>query len=259
MNAGLHEHARRRGAVLAGVEISGARDACDRRFDLGVIEDDHRRLATELEVNPLEIRRSRLRYLHTRAHRPGDRHHLRNRVGDHGSPGGAVAGDHVEHALRQKLRGDLGKEQGCRGCGVRGLEHGGVARGEGRRELPDRHVERVVPRRHLPDDADRLPSDLRGMVFEIFAGGHPTQVPRLAGKEADLVDREHDLIRHERCPGLTGVFRLEVGELLRVRLHRIGDPKQRELALARGGVAPPLERRRRRGKSGIDIRFARNG
>ena len=49
------EHARRGGAVLPGVEIPGHRDGLGGGGDVGVIEDDHRRLAAELEVDALEV------------------------------------------------------------------------------------------------------------------------------------------------------------------------------------------------------------
>ena len=59
----------------------------------------------------------------------------------------------------QELRGDLGEEQGRLGRRVGRLEDDGVARGERRGDLPHRHHHRVVPRRHLADDADRLAAD----------------------------------------------------------------------------------------------------
>ena len=66
------EHAGGGGAVLAGVEVAGDGDALDRRLDVGVVEDDDRRLAAELEVHPLELRRGAGRDLGAGAHRPGD-------------------------------------------------------------------------------------------------------------------------------------------------------------------------------------------
>ena len=45
------------GAVLAGVEISGDGDGLRRLLDIGVVEDDHRGLAAQLQVHPLQVRR----------------------------------------------------------------------------------------------------------------------------------------------------------------------------------------------------------
>ena len=57
VDAGPGEHAGRRGAVLAGVEVAGDRDALGGGGDVGVVEHDDRRLAAELEVHPLEVAR----------------------------------------------------------------------------------------------------------------------------------------------------------------------------------------------------------
>ena len=75
------EHAGRRRAVLAGVEVAGGRDALDGGVDVGVVEHDDRRLAAELEVDPLEVGGRRAGDLHAGAHRAGDRHHVGDRRG----------------------------------------------------------------------------------------------------------------------------------------------------------------------------------
>src|SRR3954471_21888161 len=48
------QHARRGGAVLAGVVVAGAGDRLEDSFEVDVVEDDDRRLAAELEVHALE-------------------------------------------------------------------------------------------------------------------------------------------------------------------------------------------------------------
>ena len=64
-------HPRRRGAVLAGVEVAGDRDRLGRRRHIGVVEDDDGRLAAELEVHPLEVvRRGAARPRGRRAREP---------------------------------------------------------------------------------------------------------------------------------------------------------------------------------------------
>ena len=62
-----------------------------------------RRLAAELEVDPLEVVGGRLGDLHAGPHRAGDRDHLRGLVRDQRAAGVAVAADDVEHARRQEL------------------------------------------------------------------------------------------------------------------------------------------------------------
>src|SRR5918994_918054 len=80
---GVGEHAGRRGAVLARVEVAGARDLLRRRLDVGVVEDDHRCLAAEFQVYPFEVVCRRLRDLHAGPDRTCDRDHLWRRVLDY--------------------------------------------------------------------------------------------------------------------------------------------------------------------------------
>src|SRR5256885_12689447 len=44
-----------RSKVLARVPVPGRLDRLCRRLDVGIVEDDHRRLAAELEVDALEV------------------------------------------------------------------------------------------------------------------------------------------------------------------------------------------------------------
>ena len=141
----------------------------------------------------------------------------------------------------------------------RRLEHDGVAGGDRRGDLPDRHVERVVPRRDLADDADRLAADERGVAGEVLAGRPALEVACGAGEEAELVHRLHDLVGDERRAGLAGVLRFEVGELLGARFHRVGDPEERELPLRRRRLAPGLERIGCRAVGMVDVRRRRDG
>ncbi len=84
---------------------------CGRRLDVGVVEDDHRRLAAQLEVDPLEVGLAAdVGDLHAGAHRAGDGDHLRDRVLHERAPGVAVTGDHVEDTRRQELLAQLGEE-----------------------------------------------------------------------------------------------------------------------------------------------------
>ena len=75
-----------------------------------------------------------------------------------------------------------------------GLEHDRVAGGEGRPDLPDHHHQRVVPGRHLADDADRLASYEGGVVLEVLAGRLALEHPGRAGEEPELVDRRRQLL-----------------------------------------------------------------
>ena len=128
VHAGTREHAARRGAVLAGVVVRVLAQVLDQRVDVGVVEHDHRRLAAQLEVHPLErVGRGPGDHL-AGGDVAGERHHGDARVRDQRRAGGlALAGDDVEHAGRQDVGGDLGEPQRGERGELGRLEHHGVA------------------------------------------------------------------------------------------------------------------------------------
>ena len=154
---------------------------------------------------------------------------------------------------RQELGRELGEHHRGLRRGLGGLEHDRVARREGGRDLPDRHHQRVVPRRHLRDDADRLAPDERRVARHVLARGAALEHARRAGEEPDLVDRGRDLLGGHQRLGLAGVAALGVDDVVGVALERVGDPQQREAALRRGAVAPAVERGRRRPHGRVDV------
>ena len=164
---------------------------------------------------------------------------------DERAAGVAVAADHVEDAGREELGGDLGHQQRRDGRRVARLEHDAVARGERRPDLPRRHQQRVVPGRHLADDADRLAPDERRHAAHVLAGRAPFEHARGAREEADLVDHRRELLRGREPARLAGVLDLGVDELVRPRLDRVSEAQQRELTLGGRRVAPLLEGARR--------------
>ena len=191
--------------------------------------------------------------LHAGAHRARHRHHRRRVVIDHGAAGVPVTGDHVEDAGRQELGGDLGEQRRRSGRGVARLEHDGVARGDGRGELPDGHHHRVVPRRDLRAHADRLAAEHRRVPAHVLAGTLALEVPGRRSVEADLVDHRRDLLRAGQRDRLAGVAHLELDQLVGAGLDGVGDAEQRERTLRRRRIAPRLERRRRRLHGLVDV------
>ena len=110
------------------------------------------------------------------------------------------------------------------------------------RELPDRHHHRVVPRRDLGADADRLAPDVRGVVAQVLAGRLALQHPGRAGEEAQLVQQRAPSPRcRVSLDRLAGVAALGRDDLVGPRLDRVGDAQQRPLPLGRRGVPPVLE------------------
>ena len=80
-------------------------------LDVGVVEDDDRRLAAELEMDPLQVGGGGRGHLHPGPDAAGDRDHRRDRVRDQGPAGVAVPAHDVEHAGREVLGQDLGQQQ----------------------------------------------------------------------------------------------------------------------------------------------------
>jgi hypothetical protein len=91
------EHAGGGGAVLAGVEIAGDGDLRGRPGHIGVLKDDHRGLAAQLEVAALERLGGRARERLAGRHAAGDRDHLGDRMTDQRRPGAAVPADDIKH------------------------------------------------------------------------------------------------------------------------------------------------------------------
>ena len=106
------QHPGRGGAVLAGVEVAGHRDRLGRGRDVGVVEDDDRRLAAELEVGALEVGGAAAAATSMPARvEPVMETICGVGCATSGAAGVPVAADHVEHARRQELGGDLGEQQ----------------------------------------------------------------------------------------------------------------------------------------------------
>ncbi len=77
----------------------------------------------------------------------------------------AAAEEQVHHARRDvRLLEQADQGHGGQRGQLAGLDHGRVARGQGRRELPGDLQQRVVPRRDERADTDRLVRDPAGHV-----------------------------------------------------------------------------------------------
>ena len=156
--------------------------------------------------------------------------------------GVAVAGDHVEHARGQELRGQLGEQRRGRRRGVAGLEDDACCR----RPAParsSRPSSSAGSSRGSPGRRRRSAPGVRGgVVLEVLPRRLALEHPGGAGEEPDLVDRRRQLLVDGEADRLAGVAGLDVDELARALLERVGDLEQRQLALGRGGVAPGLER-----------------
>jgi hypothetical protein len=136
--------------------------------------------------------------------------------------------------------GSLGRElrelDGADRGGLSRLQDDRAARGQRRADLPDRHHQRVVPRRDLADHAHRLAPDDRGAALHVLARRRALHGAAGAGEEAQVVRAERDLVVQEGLAWLAGVRGLEIGDLLGVLLDQVRELEQRRAALAGRGV-----------------------
>ncbi len=161
--------------------------------------------------------------------------------------------DDVEHAPGQPgLAAELGEAMRGQRSEFRGLAHRGVAGGEGRGDLPAQEIQRQVPRRDQARYAAWSPkSDIQRPGVGLMGVGPGVQDGRR--EEAKVLNRPGDVHRAGERERLTGVDRLEPGELVDVGLDQVGEPKQDPAALRGGRDRPPPEGPPRRRDGGLDV------
>ena len=163
-----------------------------------------------------------------------------------------VAGDHVQHARREDLPGQLGEAQRRQRRLLRRLDDLYVPSRERRADLPDGHHQRVVPGCDPSDDPHRLAADHRGVAAHVLAGRLALEHPRRAREEAQVVRRDGHLVARVR-KRLADVLRLQLGQLFGVVLDRGCELEQRLGALARSGLEPLGQRGLRRLDGAVDV------
>ena len=165
--------------------------------------------------------------------------------GDRLAHDGPGAGDEVEHPGRKAgVVDDLGEDERVERRYLARLEHDRAACADGGRDLRHDLVQRVVPRRDAPDDAQRFPHDERvadlllegELVDNVDVGAHDH------GRQAGL---DH-LREHHRHPDLAG-------DGLRDLLHTGVEAFVQLLEVLR----PLLDRRRAPGLEGPACRLGR--
>jgi hypothetical protein len=252
-------------AHLAFVVEDPGHGAADRGVHIGVGEHDVRRLAAQLEGQPLQraggLAHDRLADLGGTGE--GDLVHARI-VHQRHADLAAGAGDDVEDALRQpRLLAQLGElERGQRRLRGR-LQHHGVAGGQRGGDLPRREQEGEVPGHDCADHADRLPQREReGVVpqrqrLAVDLAGPAAEVPEHLGRERDL-----DLAGIEQR--LAGAQALQPRHLVQVLLDQLAQPPHDPPALVGAHLGPRalvegLAGRRHRGVDVALVGFADGG
>ena len=243
----MHEEPVGGGAGLAHVAHLREHRAVDGRVDVGVVEDQERRVAAQLHADPLELVGGLLDQLLPDPGGAGEAHLAQPRVGhDRGADLlGAGRRDDVEHAVRQPRLGERrGEGQHRQRRLLGGLDDHRAAGGDGRADLAGAHGEREVPGRHEEAGADRL---LDGQQPAAAGRGlHPAAVDahRLLGEPAQelvavghlaggLLERLAHLEAHQR------------GELVAARGHQLEGAPQDLAPLAGRGARPAVLGRHR--------------
>ena len=194
---------------------------------LDVVEHQHRRLAAELEVHPLEVSAAvRAMCLPVCTDPVSDDHvHLGWLISacPVGSPRPVITFStpfgRMSAASSANLHGRDRRRLGR-------FQHDRVARRESGADLPDRHHQRVVPRRDLPDHPHRFATRERGVALHVLAGRPALQAARGAGEEAQVVGHHRKLVVYDGRERLAGIQRLGAGDLLAVLFEEVGERKQ---------------------------------
>src|ERR1700720_317014 len=238
----LDEQARAGGAYLTLAVKDAVVGALHRSVEIGVGEDDVRRLAAQLEGDALDGVGGAAHDVAPDLGRAGERDLGHLRVLHQGvADRRAAARDDVQDARRQAGLGPPLGGLECRQRRVGGrLVHHRVAAGQRRRDLPQRLDEREVPRGDRGDQPDRLAQG----VGEHERTGHRQRVAGdLVGPAGEVAQRvargrQVDVARIE--DRLTLFERLGQGELVDARLEGVGDLVEQPAAVTGRRLLAPV-------------------
>ena len=182
-------------------------------------------------MRAFERGRRDLEHLLSGRDRSGERDHPHRRCRYERLTDLVAATEHdVGHAGRQQITDQLEEAQRRERRDLRRLEHERVARCQRRRHLPGRHHQRVVPRRDLRDDADRIAANHR--CWPAGTGRrriHRGTAPRR--RRTEHARRWRDLVVQRRRVRFAAVVRSSQRQLLAMRFDAIGDLREHRGAI----------------------------
>jgi hypothetical protein len=196
-HAFLHKDARTGAADLALVEPDRIDHAFDSPIEIGVVEHDERRLATQLQRQRLARTGGLLADDAADLRRAGECDLVDPVMLDDQRTCFAFAGHDVQHARRQAgSSGQFGKQERRQRGEFGGLEDHGIAQRQCWRDLPGEHQQRKIPRDDLADHTNRhmvgefafLQLRPACVMVEMPGGERHVDVARLANRLA-VVDR----------------------------------------------------------------------
>ncbi|MCY1359625.1 hypothetical protein D9M69_462070 [compost metagenome] len=225
------------GAALAVQGEDGEQRGVQGAVEVGVVEDQHRRLAAQLHGVLLQAGGLHDLAAGGGAAGEGDRAHVR--VTDQGvARGGAVTLHHVQHAFGDAgFQGQTAQFVGGQRRQLAHLQHGGVAQGQAGRGLPGGGHEGHVPRRHQAAHTHRLVEGVvehlvvHRVAVAVHAGadlGEELEVVRGAGDQhiLRLVDRQ------------AGVQGFQLGQVRHILVDQLTQLAHQPGAFLGGGVGP---------------------
>ncbi len=251
----MDDDPRARHAGLAGRGEHTADDPIGRGVEVGVVENDLRRFAAQLERDAGEVLGGGVRDQLADRGRAGEGDLVHAGMTDQrGSDLRSPAGEDVEHARREtRLLDKSGQRERAYGRIVARLRDHGAPGRQGRRELPRQQEQRRVPRHDRRDHTERL-----------VAGVH--EEVRLVSRDhlaLDLVSKPGEVVeplgqrRHLAChlaQQLAVVLGLQFRESVGVARDQVGQPAQQPTAVGRGVPAPlAVERAARRRDRLVDV------
>jgi hypothetical protein len=218
----LDEEARPGEADLPGVVV--LLDGLGHRgVQVGVGEDEHRRLAAEFEADRGQVLAGGGGHDPAGRHRPGEADAAHPRMADEGVARLlADALDDVEHAGGQaRFGGYVSQERGGEGAPLGGLQHHGAPRGQRRSDLPRGEHERSVPRGDEHGHARGVPGDVVGVAPGLEV--RVTELGQPVGEEGEVVGHPgHDAASVGAQEG-TVVSGLDDRQLLESGLDAVSD------------------------------------
>ncbi len=251
----VHQHIVRRDAGLAAVEPLAGRQPRRRLVDREIRSDDRWGLATELQRQRGEVGCGRGHHLAADRGRPGE-HQVVERQRRECRADVGVAERHRD-AVGREYRRQQGLQPGAGARRVLGrLQVDVVAGGDRGGEGDQRQVDRIVPRRHHADHADRHRQQLRARRPQLPADAHaarPHPAPEVRAQVVDLRQHRHG-VGHERL--VRGAV-AEVGgdrgdHILAAGMHGVAEAREVGATL-RGVGTSPSPRPAQRVEGGLEI------
>ena len=223
-----------RSAILPGVVIPALGDRRDCGGEIGIGQHNHRGLAAQFEVGPLDGGRDRFHDLAPGRNVSGERDHSHPGMSDQPrADSGAISSHHVDYACGQEFGADFGQPQ-CRKRGMfAGFEDNRVPGRDHRGDLPAGHHQRVIPWRDPDANPQRIAPQHRGEAGPVLASGNPRHGPRGPGKKAEHVDRIADIYRFSRADRLAAIGGFQRSEFVGQCFDPVSDLEHPQRSLFR--------------------------